>query len=132
MSDSSSLGTSSLIGGPAHAGAAIDLYARPSTDFAVKLEATIALLKAAALEHPGTVVQATSLGVEDMVVTDLIARQGISIAVATLETGQLHPQTSALIGTIESHYAAQSLRVGPRVSHCLCATPRRAGHVPKH
>lgn len=108
MSESSSLdfgGVSSLIGGPASAGSAIGLYAKASSDFDAKLADTIALLKAAAAEHPGKVVQATSLGVEDMIVTDLIARHGIGIAVGTLETGMLHPETVALIGTIEQHYA---------------------------
>jgi phosphoadenosine phosphosulfate reductase len=108
MSESSSLdlgGVSSLIGGPAAAGSAIGLYAKASPDFEAKLADTIALLKAAAAEHPGKVVQATSLGVEDMIVTDLIARHGIGITVGTLETGALHPETVALIGTIESHYA---------------------------
>jgi phosphoadenosine phosphosulfate reductase len=110
MSESSSLdfGAVSSIGGPA---TAIGLYAKASPDFEAKLEGTIALLKAAAAEHPGKVVQATSLGVEDMIVTDLIARHGIGIAVGTLETGKLHPETVALIGTIEQHYAEQGIQV---------------------
>jgi phosphoadenosine phosphosulfate reductase len=83
---------------------AIDLYARPSADFEAKLAETVALLKAAAAEHPGKVVQATSLGVEDMIVTDLIARHHIDIAIGTLETGMLHPQTVEMIGKIESTY----------------------------
>ncbi len=93
------------------AGSAIGLYARPSADFEAKLADTVALLKAAAQEHPGAIVQATSLGVEDMIVTDLIARHALPIAIGTLETGMLHPETVALIGTIESHYAAQGLKV---------------------
>ena len=117
MSDTSSLtssiipGAVSAIGGAAPAGSAIGLYARPSADFDAKLAATVELLRAAAAEHPGKVVQATSLGVEDMIVTDLIARHGIPIAIGTLETGMLHPETVALIDTIESHYAAQGLKV---------------------
>ena len=88
---------------PARA-SAIELYARPSADFAAKLDATIELLRAAAQDHRGTIVQATSLGAEDMVVTDLIARLGLGIAIGTLETGKLHPQTSALIPRIEQRY----------------------------
>lgn len=90
---------------------AIDLYARPSADFDAKVAATVALLQAAATEHAGRVVQATSLGVEDMIVTDLIARHRLPIAIGTLETGALHPQTVALIGTIEQHYAEAGLKV---------------------
>jgi phosphoadenosine phosphosulfate reductase len=111
MSETSSLGSSSLIGGPAPSGSAIRLYARPSADFDTKLADTLALLQAAAQDNPGKVVQATSLGVEDMVVTDLIARHGLPIAIGTLETGALHAETVALIGTIEQHYAAQHLKV---------------------
>jgi phosphoadenosine phosphosulfate reductase len=83
---------------------AIGLYARPSADFAAKLDATIELLRAAAQDHRGTIVQATSLGAEDMVVTDLIARLHLGIAIGTLETGKLHPETSALIPRIEQRY----------------------------
>ncbi|HIV70805.1 MAG TPA: phosphoadenylyl-sulfate reductase [Candidatus Aquabacterium excrementipullorum] len=105
-------GAVSSIGGPAPAaGSAINLYARPSADFDAKLADTVALLKAAAAEHPDQVVQATSLGVEDMILTDLIAKHRLPIAIGTLETGMLHAETSALIPTIESHYAAEGLKV---------------------
>ena len=48
--------------------------------------------------------QSTSLGAEDMVITDLIARHQVPIALGTLETGMLHAQTSALIPRIEDRY----------------------------
>jgi phosphoadenosine phosphosulfate reductase len=83
---------------------AIELYARPSADFAAKLAHTLELLRAVADEHQGQVVQATSLGAEDMVVTDLIARHGLPIAIGTLDTGALHAQTLALIPRIEERY----------------------------
>lgn len=90
---------------------AIALYAQRSADHEKKLEHTVELLRAAAAEHSGKVVQATSLGVEDMVVTDLIARHDIPIALGTLETGMLHPQTVDLIGRIEAHYPGQKVEV---------------------
>lgn len=83
---------------------AIGLYARASTDFDAKLAATVARLRDAATAHTGRIVQATSLGAEDMVITDLIARHAIPIALGTLETGKLHAETSALIGRIEQRY----------------------------
>jgi phosphoadenosine phosphosulfate reductase len=86
-------------------GSAIALYAHPSADYAAKLEHTLALLRAASAEHAGRIVQATSLGAEDMVITDLIARHALPIAIATLETGKLHRETAALIGRIEQRYA---------------------------
>ncbi len=93
----------STLQAPAKA-SAIALYARAGADFDAKLDATIELLRAAVQEHRGTIVQATSLGAEDMVVTDLIARLGLGIAIGTLETGKLHPETSALIPRIEQRY----------------------------
>ena len=62
------------------------------------------MLRAAAAEHPGRIVQATSLGAEDMVVTDLIARHALPIAIGTLQTGKLHAQTLDLIPRIEQRY----------------------------
>lgn len=83
---------------------AIALYDRPSPEFNDKVEQALARLQAAAQAHPGSIVQSTSLGVEDMVITDLIARHQVPVSIATLETGMLHPQTVELIGRIESHY----------------------------
>ncbi|MED5618728.1 phosphoadenylyl-sulfate reductase [Ideonella sp. BN130291] len=83
---------------------AIALYARKSADFDAKLANATRLLQAAAAAHPGRIVQATSLGAEDMVVTDLIARLQLPIALGTLETGKLHDETLALVPRIEQRY----------------------------
>jgi phosphoadenosine phosphosulfate reductase len=85
-------------------GSAIALYARPSADFDAKVAAAVARLRDAALAHAGRIVQATSLGAEDMVLTDLIARHALPVAIGTLETGKLHEETVALIGRIEQRY----------------------------
>ena len=87
---------------------AIDLYARAGADFDARLERTRERLRAAVSAHAGRIVQATSLGVEDMVVTDLLAQlirdEGLQVAIGTLETGKLHAQTVELIGRIEQRY----------------------------
>ncbi len=83
---------------------AIALYAHASTGFDERVAHAVAVLQSAASEHAGRIVQATSLGAEDMVITDLVARHGLPVAVATLETGQLHAQTVALIPRIERRY----------------------------
>lgn len=49
----------------------------------------------------GRVVFLSSLGVEDQVVTDLIARSGLSIPIATLDTGRLFQETYDLVATTE-------------------------------
>ncbi len=83
---------------------AIALYAKKTAGFDERVAHAVAVLQSAAAEHAGRIVQATSLGAEDMVITDLIARHALPIAVATLETGQLHAQTVALIPRIEQRY----------------------------
>ncbi len=95
---------SALPGATPPAGSAIALYARKGPDFDAKVAATVERLRAAADAHPDRIVQATSLGAEDMVITDLIARHGLPIALGTLETGALHAETAALIGRITAHY----------------------------
>ena len=88
-----------------HPTGAIALYARPSADFDARVAHAIVSLQAAAVDHPGRIVQSTSLGVEDMVLTDLIARHRLGIRIATLNTGMLHAETVDLIARIEARYA---------------------------
>jgi phosphoadenosine phosphosulfate reductase len=97
----SALPTSS---GAAPSSSAISLYARQTAGFEERLAQTLELLRQAAQAHPDHIVQATSLGAEDMVITDLIARHQLPIAIATLQTGKLHDETLALIPRIQSHY----------------------------
>jgi phosphoadenosine phosphosulfate reductase len=81
---------------------AVTLHARPSADYAAKLAHTVAVLTSAAAEHGSRLVQATSLGAEDQVLTQLIAAHRLPIAIATLDTGQLHRETIELIGRTEA------------------------------
>lgn len=83
---------------------AIALYARATEGFEARVAQAVERLRDAAAEHAGRIVQATSLGAEDMVITDLIARHALPIAIGTLETGKLHAETHALIDRIEQHY----------------------------
>ncbi len=92
---------------------AIDLYARAKPGFDERVAHAAALLRQAAERHSGRIVLATSLGVEDMVLTDLVARHGLPIALATLDTGKLHAETLALIPRLEAHYGLQVERFTP-------------------
>ena len=83
---------------------AIALYARATVGFDDRVAHTVDVLRNAAAEHAGRIVQATSLGAEDMVITDLIARHRIAISIATLETGKLHDETLALMPCIRQRY----------------------------
>ncbi len=83
---------------------ACDLYARKTDGFDARLAETLSCLRAAADAHGEGLLLATSLGAEDMVLTDLIARSGLPIAIATLDTGALHAETLALVPRIAQHY----------------------------
>lgn len=95
---------SSLPWAKTDAGNAMALYAKPGLDLSEKLEAAVSRLREASIQHGNGLVQASSLGVEDMVITDLIARHRLPIDIATLDTGKLHAETLGLLPAIESHY----------------------------
>ena len=98
---------------------AIDLHARHQPGFDERVAHTVALLRAAATAHPGRIVQTTSLGAEDMVITDLIARHQLPITLATLDTGRLHTQTLALIPQIEARYGLAVQRWQPQAGQAM-------------
>ena len=91
---------------------AISLYNRPSATFDAKVSASIALLQRVAAEHQ-PLTQASSLGVEDMVVTHLIHLAGISSGIFVLDTGKLHAETLGLIG--KKGNAGQLVRLTPKI-----------------
>ena len=95
------------LAGTAASSRAIGLYARHTAGFEARVAATLALLGQAAAEHADRVVLANSLGAEDMVLTDLIARHLLPIRIATLQTGALHAETLALVPQIERRYGIQ-------------------------
>lgn len=82
----------------------VQRLARKTRGFEARVAHAEALLREAAEDHAGRIVQANSLGVEGMVLTDMVARLKLPVAVATLDTGLLHAQTLALIPRIEARY----------------------------
>ena len=80
------------------------LYARRTEGFDERVEHARRVLARAAEAHPDAIVQASSLGAEDQVLTDLIARDRLPIAIGTLDTGQLHRETLALIDAVRERY----------------------------
>jgi phosphoadenosine phosphosulfate reductase len=57
---------------------------------------------------------ATSLGIEDCVIVDMIARQSLPVALFTLDTGLLFPETYALKEEIEKKYGVTIKAVRPQ------------------
>jgi phosphoadenosine phosphosulfate reductase len=70
---------------------------------ATKVEATIAQLRAAVRDY-GRVVYSSSLGVESIVLTDLIWTHVPEIEIFTLDTGRLHEETLNLVERLERRY----------------------------
>jgi len=93
---------------------AIELHARKTRGHEARVAHAMALLREAAEDHGGRIVQVSSLGVEGMVLTDMIARQELPVALATLDTGKLHAQTVALIGRTEARYGLKIEVFRPR------------------
>jgi phosphoadenosine phosphosulfate reductase len=98
---------------------AVERHARQTAGYEQRLAQTVLLLQQAAAAHPGRIVLATSLGAEDMVLTDLIARHQIPVALATLDTGELHTETLALLPAIEQRYGIRVERFVPQVEATL-------------
>jgi len=101
------------------ASSAISLQARHTAGFEERLAHARARLVQSAQQHAGRIVQATSLGAEDMVVTDLIADLGLDIALATLDTGLLHAETQGLLEQLQARYGREVQRFQPEAGQVL-------------
>ncbi len=106
--------------------AAARRHARLTPGHAERVAAAITRLHQAAATRAPRIVQTTSLGAEDMVITDIIARHGLPIAVATLDTGALHAETLGLLPRIKSHYGLAVERWSPP-AEAVVAFVRRHG-----
>jgi phosphoadenosine phosphosulfate reductase len=106
---------------------AVQLYGRARGGQAAREAATVQLLQEAARAHAGHIVLATSLGAEDMVLTELIVRHQLPIAFATLETGALHVQTQSLLQQVQRHYDITIECFRPN-AHAAIAFVREHGH----
>jgi phosphoadenosine phosphosulfate reductase len=78
-----------------------------------KATAIVALLRRIAVEHAPAAL-ASSLGAEDMVLTDMICRDALPIEIFTLDTGRLHNETYALLDAIAARYGTRLRVVFPR------------------
>ena len=62
---------------------------------------------------PGRIVFTTSLGLEDQVLTHLIAGTGLDITLVTLDTGRLFPETLDLLRQTEQRYQRSITVIAP-------------------
>lgn len=104
MSNASSSASGRFEPPPPAAGSAIIRNAAPSAGYAVHLAEAQQVLLTAASQFPpavpgtaATVVQASSLGAEDVVISHILNSLELDIGIFVLETGALHPETLALL-----------------------------------
>ena len=71
-----------------------------------RIDAALALLQRVAIEYRPAAF-ATSLGAEDMVLTDMIAKHRFGIDIFTLDTGRLHAVTLELLSAIGKRYGRE-------------------------
>jgi phosphoadenosine phosphosulfate reductase len=118
------MSSSALPWAAASAGSAIALYARWSPALDGKIAAAVQRLREASIAHGQGLVQSSSLGVEDMVVTDLIARHQLPIDIATLDTGKLHPETLGLLPRIQAQYGREVAVFQPQQEQVIAFVQR--------
>jgi len=73
------------------------------SDLHHRVEETRAILARIARDFSPAVF-ASSLAAEDMVLTDLILRDKLPIAIFSLETGRLHPETLSMVERVKQRY----------------------------
>lgn len=71
------------------------------------------LLKSAAAEFPA-ITFANSYGAEDMVLTDIIAKENLAIEIFSLDTGRLPAETYTLMGDVENTYVIKPMVFFPK------------------
>ena len=81
-------------------------------DLLPRIDSTLALLQRVAIEYRPAAFS-NSLGAEDMVLTDMIARHRFGIDMFTLDTGRLHDETLALLPAIRARYGREVRVVKP-------------------
>ena len=77
-----------------------------------KIDVALALLQRVAIEYRPAAF-ASSLGAEDMVLADMIARHRFGIDMFTLDTGRLHAETLGLLPEISGRYGREIRIVSP-------------------
>ncbi len=73
----------------------------------------VALLRDAVANFPA-ITFANSYGAEDMVLTDLIVKEGLAVEIFSLDTGRLPAETYSLMADVEQHYAIKPLVFFPK------------------
>lgn len=79
------------------------MSAKLTPDLLAKVNDTLAQIQDIT-ERLAPITMATSLGAEDMVLTDIIHRNQLPVEIFTLDTGRLPAETYQLLHTVQTHY----------------------------
>ena len=121
-----------MIKTPAPVATAVGRNARASAGFDAKLAQTQALLVQAAKNYPEhNIVQASSLGAEDMVMSHLITGLKLDIGIFVLDTGMLHDETLALLADLKAA-SRVPLQVYTPVHESVVSFVKREGKDPMY
>ncbi|HET7774262.1 MAG TPA: phosphoadenylyl-sulfate reductase [Burkholderiaceae bacterium] len=72
----------------------------------LKTGALHAMLTGIAKRYPGAAI-ASSMQMEDMILTDVVGRLKLPLAIFMLDTGRLHSETLAMVGRVKERYAIE-------------------------
>jgi phosphoadenosine phosphosulfate reductase len=86
----------------------------------------LATVMAFARQVPGRIVFTTSFGVEDQVLTHMIATSDLAVDIVTLDTGRLFPETHAVWAATEQRYGRRISAIHPDAG-ALAALVARQG-----
>ena len=110
---------------------AVALHARASADYMTKLQRSRDALLRLAQDHDrpdrtgaANVVQASSLGAEDMVISHLIDTLEIDVGIFVLQTGLLHAETLVLLEQFKAQSRAPVMVYEPRAEAVLAFVQR--------
>ncbi len=79
-----------------------------------KKRAQVLALLSAASEEFDAIAFANSYGAEDMVLTDIIAKESLAIEIFSLDTGRLPPETYTLMAEVEKNYDTKPVVFFPK------------------
>ena len=92
-----------------------------------KAAAVRELLASAAQAH-GRVVYANSLGLEAMVLTDIICSQLPQIDIVSIDTGRLHEQTHELLGRLQQRFPGRIRVINPDAAELSALVDRQGSN----
>ncbi len=114
MADAIDTGVTMLKGGPGNNPATNPELTDTLQQSVTEKRAAVVRLLASATAEFKQMTFANSYGAEDMVLTDIIAKEKLNIEIFSLDTGRLPVETYTLMGKVEQHYDTKPVVFFPK------------------